>query len=96
MKLLEQSPFFNQLKVICGQIIESELKKRLLNCDIKLFERRLWLLETQVKNYTNIVEDEGSAIRSEREQLSDILNHVKEFEIQIDERIKELEKACNQ
>jgi hypothetical protein len=82
------------------EFIRDELKHQSLNTDHTILERRLYLVEQQLKSYTAFVEIECESLRKEREELIKVYGHVRDFELSMitfkEETTKKLDHLFSQ
>jgi len=77
------------LKAELTQTIQLEIQKRLKNCDLSIYDRRLYLLEQQVHNFTELIEKEQLELRSER---SDLFSKIKESQLFLEAELKRIDQ----
>jgi len=84
--------FLESIKESCKDMIKEEVKKYTHNCELAIFERRIWMVEQQVKKAIDTIETEVTALRDERNQWKELYEFSKSWQIELEERVSFLEK----
>jgi hypothetical protein len=76
--------------------IQTEIQKKFKNCEYSIFERRIWLLETQVHNFTELIYAEIQELRTERADLFELKSKIKDAQLFLENEINQLKTRIDQ